>query len=89
MIFIMQYRTKKQCYKDFFGLVLKKPVPDYLLDNYLDENDEGDGYLELADFVFDNMRKELEWSTALAIIESADLIFKTAVENDNFKEVPF
>ena len=78
--------TKFDYYQHVFFLFLKKPVPTEILSAYItDEDSDDDSYTELADFVCMNLRKEINWSTAIAIIEAVDNIYNEAVGNANIK----
>lgn len=77
--------TKFDYYQQVFFLFLKKPVPTEILSAYINDEDSDDSYTELADFVGMNLRKEINWSTAIAIIEAVDNIYNEAVGNANIK----
>jgi hypothetical protein len=73
---------KIKCYLDFFSLVLRRNPSQKLMKRYFTEDDV---YPELADFVLNNMRKQINWSTAIGIIEAAEHIYNEAISNGNIK----
>ena len=56
---------------------------------FLDSRVEGfilfEGFSKLQDFVSDNLKKEIKWSTAIGIIEAVDHIYNEAISNGNIK----
>jgi hypothetical protein len=73
---------KYDYYQQVFSLFLKKKVPVLILYNYINSSKD-DAYSELADFVGVNLKKEMEWSTSIAIIEAVDNIYNEALFNGN------
>jgi hypothetical protein len=73
--------TKFYYYQSVFSLFLNKKVPIKILAPYV--NGVEDSYVELADFVGNNLKKEIEWSTAIGIIEAVDNIYAEAIFNGN------
>lgn len=72
-------------YKAAFSVFLKKEVPIKILQNYLDDT-SSDSYLDLADFIGMNLKKEIEWSTSIAIVEAVDNMYDEAIANANIKK---
>jgi len=80
-------KTKPECYKDAFGLLLNKDVPDSILERYLNDID-GEGAYELQRFIVNNMKHELvDWSTGIGILEAVDKMYECALENGNVKDI--
>jgi len=76
--------SKKDCYTSAFSLLVNGKIPDKILDDYI--NDVDDSHTALADYVINNMKKEIsKWSTAIGIIEAVDSIYNCAVENGNIQ----
>lgn len=74
--------------KSTFRLFLTKEIPQELFDNYINDSFgtlDGDGFSKLQDFVADNLKKEIKWSTAIGIIEAVEHIYKEAISNGNIK----
>jgi hypothetical protein len=76
---------KIEYYQQVYSLFLKKKVPRLIIMNYLTDS-SSDSYVPLADFVGMNLKKEVKWSTSIAIIESVDNIYNEAVSNANIIE---
>ena len=75
-------KSKLDYYKEVFALLLVREIPNKILNNYIFDIGE-DAYQDLADFVINNMKESISWSTAIGIIEAVDHIYNEAVSNGN------
>jgi hypothetical protein len=78
-------KTKEQCYRDALGLMVNGRIPDKIIKDYI--NGEDDAHLPLVDFICRNIRGEIsDWSTCIGILEAADHLYECALENGNLTE---
>jgi len=74
--------------RDTFRLFLKKEIPQDIFDNYINDSfckQDGEGFSKMQDFVGDNLKKEIHWSTSIGIIEAVEHIYNEAISNGNIK----
>ena len=82
--------------KHYLYLIINKflefPLPENLLDNYLSYDNSLDNnipdtddhvYLELMDYISSNLKDDIAWCTASSILEAAELIYNSAIDNGN------
>lgn len=79
---------KNEILKDAFGLFINDTIPDEIFYGYIDDKD-GNGSFELQCWIVNHMKDEIsDWCTGIGIIDAVELLYKTALENGNFKNNP-
>jgi hypothetical protein len=79
-------KTKLEIYKDFLRLVCNGPIPEQLLKDWIDDDGGNDSYLMQA-WVVNNLRGEImDWATGIGVLEAAESMYLTALENGNLNE---
>jgi len=68
-----------------FNLFVNKSIPEYILINYINKS-HSFYFLELQDFISNNLKEEFNYLTGYGVIESVELLYKSAVENGNIVE---
>jgi hypothetical protein len=74
--------------KETFRLFLTKEIPQDLFNSYINDSfgeHDGEGFSKLQDFVVDNLKKEISWSTAIGVIEAVEHIYNEAISNGNLR----
>jgi hypothetical protein len=71
----------KEHLKSVLSLFTTSEVPDNILIEYIEQTDKGNE--EMQDWIGLNIKPEVEWSTAIGIMDACDLIVNEAANNGN------
>ena len=76
-------KTKEQIFTNSLSLFVDEPIPNELLQNYLNDT-TGDYTSDLQGWIVFHMKDEIsDWCTGIGIIEAVKHLYNTALENGN------
>jgi len=78
----LEIHNKIKIYKRIISVFLDDLPSDEIILDYI--NDSSDENHSMQDFIGMNIKTELDFATGLSIMDSIDIIFEGAIENNNF-----
>jgi hypothetical protein len=83
----ISHKNKREIIRESIELFVNASIPDSILDDYfLDKT--GEAQMKLQYWVLFNLKGHLDWCTGIGVIESAELLYKVALENGNISPEP-
>ncbi len=79
-------KNMPKLYQKVFSLFLDEEPPLKLIEDWLYEREDL-AILYLQDYIILNLKREVSWSTAIGIIDAAQIIIDEAIANDNFRNL--
>lgn len=75
-------------YDSLLSVFLKRTPNDYIYQRYFnyyktDETYDDNGFLVMQEFISKNLKKELNWLTAISVLESIESMIKDSASNGN------